>query len=276
MEIDELVRKIKNIEIQGATAIAAEGLKALKEIGERDGFGKRFSDASRKLVDARPTGIVLYNCVSVVESADDKLRKIDELLGRLKNDNCNIGRKGSEKITGGDTIMTHCHSSAVVEIFKEAKRQGKKFRVIVTETRPLYQGLKTANDLKKSGIDFTYCIDSAAGYFMPECTKLLFGSDAFRRDGIYNKIGTYLMALMAKERGVEVVSAGSTLKLDFDERSRIEMRPAGEVAKEKFDVRNPAFDLTPWKLVDFVATEDGLKRPKEIVKMLDRSSPSHP
>ena len=142
-----------------------------------------------------------------------------------------------------------------------AKNAGKSFRVIVTETRPRMQGKITAKELLDAGIEVTYIVDSAASSFLDETNAVIMGTDAIRKEGIYNKIGSYMIALAAKKKGVPVYILGDTLKIDKRRSIKIEERPGNEVVDKRtlrgVDVKNPTFDMTPWNLIDAVITERG-------------------
>ena len=204
------------------------------------------------------------------------MKAIDAILKYLQKAQEWIAYNGSKIIKNGDVIMVHCHSSTVLNILRRAKmEEHKKFKVIVTETRPKMQGLKTAKELVKMGVPIYYIVDSAGPFFMSVCNLVLVGSDAIRAEGILNKIGTYPLALAAREIGVPFYVAASKDKLDYDIVSKIEDRPDREIGnpeeleKTGGEIENPAFDLTPWKLITAVITESGLLGEREIRILLD-------
>ena len=287
-EVDKIIRDIKAVRIQGAREVAKAGLRAL-EIEARKSRAKTkkafVSDIEKtvmRLVRTRPTepglqhlmsGILVKlrgvdsDSISILKKSAERAVEdsLDELEGALKM----IAKNGASLIKSGDRVLTHCHSHSVVEIFREAKRQGKKFRVIVTETRPLYQGIMTAKDLLKSGIQVTYSEDSAVGYLMKDATKVLVGCDAILPDGsIVNKIGTFPIAVMAREFGRPFYSAGGTIKITKD--VKLEMREAGEIIEPKklpgARIVNPAFDVTPSEFIESIITERGIYRPDQMIQ----------
>ena len=145
--------------------------------------------------------------ISIGITAKQANKYMDEL--KLMVDE--IAEKGAGEINDGDVVLTHCHSGHVMEILKRAKRKGKKFEVIVTETRPRDQGVLSAKELLGAGIKVTYCVDSAFGFVMKRVTRMLVGCDAILADGsVVNKIGTFPMALVAKRFNVPVLVAGGT------------------------------------------------------------------
>ena len=168
-------------------------------------------------------------------------------------------------------MAAHCHSHDVVAILLEAKKQGKRFDVIVTETEPRRQGELTARDLLKAGIKVTYCVDSAIGYVMKSADRVLVGCDAILADGsIVNKIGTFPIAIVAQRFGVPFYVAGETLKFDTQTIAgipeKIEQRDPKEVIDPKkirgAKIINPAFDVTPADYVHSLITEKGIMKPE--------------
>ncbi|MCD6398792.1 MAG: translation initiation factor eIF-2B [Candidatus Aenigmarchaeota archaeon] len=274
-KVNEVVKKIKSLEIQGAQEITIEGLKVLKEFARERGFGAEFTKAADKIIKARPTGVSAYNCIGYVKR-HRTLKNIDSVLKYLQKAQEWIAYNGSKIIKNGDIIMLHCHSSTVLNILRKAKmEEHKNFKVIVTETRPKMQGLKTAKELVKMGVPIYYIVDSAGPFFMSVCNLVLVGSDAVRSEGVLNKIGTYPLALAAREVGVPFYVAASKDKLDYDCVSVIEDRPDREIGNLKElektggEIENPAFDVTPWKLITAVITESGLLGEREIRILLD-------
>lgn len=274
-KLNDVVKKIKNLEIQGAQEIAVEGLKVLREFAQKKGFGAEFTKATNKLIKARPTGVSLYNCLKIVKK-ERTLKSIDRILKHLEKAQEWLAYNGSKLVKNNMIIMIHCHSSSVLNILRRAKmKEHKKFKVIVTETRPKLQGLKTAKELVKMGVPIYYIVDSAGPFFMARADMLLVGADAIRSEGVLNKIGTYPLALAAREVGVPVYIAATKDKIDYDLVSKIEDRPDREIGNPKElersggEIENPAFDLTPWKLITAVITESGILGRKEIEAVIE-------
>ena len=167
--------------------------------------------------------------------------------------------------------MTHCHSGEALSVIKQAWKEKKKIKVYATETRPKEQGIKTANELSKLGIPVILIIDSAIGFFIKDVDIVIVGSDAIRKEGFVNKIGTYPLALVAKKHNKPFYVVGNTLKLDKRKKLIIEERSPDEIYKEKIktlEIKNPAFDLIPWKYVKRIITEKGVMTPVNIKNML--------
>lgn len=289
-KVSRIIKDIKSMKIQGAREVAKAGIETL-EISARASRAKTkkdfFSDlqkTTRVLVKSRLTEPALRNVISHI------LLKVQQYeghyeLGRIRNYTLSVCREhlreleeallkiaeiGSEIIQEGDVVLTHCHSHTVVEILRKAKKQGKEFEVIVTETRPLYQGLLTAKDLLKAKIPVIYCIDSAAGHLMRQATKVLTGTDGIilPNGSVINKIGTFPIALLAKQFGKPFYVAGGTIK--FTEKIELEERGPEEVVNPKklpgAKIVNPAFGVTPAEYIEGIITEEGIFKPDMIGK----------
>ncbi len=257
------VRGIKSLKIQGARNIAIAALDALEIVAKKSGFGKEFLEAANALQSSRKTAVPLYNAICAVKSGKsiESIKKTKQFLELAPKKSAEFGAK---LIRDGSTIITHCHSSEAIMLLKLAKANGKKFKIIVTETRPKMQGISTAKELVAAGIPVEYIVDSAAGHYMKGCNIAIFGCDSIRKEGIYNKIGTYLMALCAYENKVPVYFAGDSMKIDWRPKIEIEMRSSEEIISQKVlsgaKILNPAFDCTPWKLISGVITEKGIAK----------------
>ena len=267
-ELKEMTEKIRSLKIQGAKEIAVESLKFLRKYSRKHGFGPKFSRAMRELEAARPTAVVLHNCIKVLKK-DRSEKRINFLLAKLRTSPRKIAQ-ASKFIRSRQTIMTHCHSGTAVAALKYAKRHGKNIRVIATETEPKQQGIRTVKELSAAGIPVTLIVDSAVSHFMPEVDLVMVGSDAMRKEGNVNKIGSMNLALAANYYKKPYYVVASTMKLDKRKKIEIEERPASEVYKKirGVKVRNPAFDITPWKFVTRVITEKGIMTPGNLKRLL--------
>ncbi len=268
--LNDLIKKLNSLEIQGAKEIATESLKFLRKFAKEKGFGKEFNNTAKRIENTRPTEVVLHNCLEIIKK-EKKIETTNRLLRRLNQSTKEIAQRGSRLIKDGDKIMTHCHSSEALAIIKQAWEEGKKIKVYATETRPKGQGIKTAKELAKLKIPVELIIDSAVEFFIKEVDIVMVGCDALRKEGVVNKIGTYTMAVIAKEHKKPFYVVGNTLKLDRRKKLIIEERCRREVCTERMktlEVRNPAFDVTPWKYVKRVVTEKGIMTPRNVLRML--------
>jgi ribose 1,5-bisphosphate isomerase len=295
--IKETAGKIKRLEIQGATNVAVSAAKALVQDlldAETPAEAARVLDEGvRKLVAARDTEPMLRNGLKYIQShvprdwtdRDEFREAVErasaEIQGFFKESKTRIVEIGARRVRDGDTILTHCHSSAVTETLVEAHRQGKRFRVIQTETRPKYQGRITARELVEAGIDTTMIVDSAARHFMKEIDFVVVGSDAITSEGnVINKIGTSQVALAASEARIPFYVVSTLLKFDpVTIRGRyeaIEERDTGEIwdaPPEGLKLRNPAFDVTRRDYIHGVITEEGVISPHSILEAVHRHYP---
>ncbi len=180
--------------------------------------------------------------------------------------------------------MTHCNAGALATVaygtalgvIRATKDGGKNIKVIVTETRPVQQGSRlTAFELKHDGIDVSLIPDTAVGYVMAKglVNKVIVGADRILRTGhVFNKIGTYQVATMAKRHGIPFYVAAPLSTFDMNSNPEdvvIEQRKASEVtgigdkktAPDDINVINPAFDMTPPELISGIITEKGIVKP---------------
>jgi ribose 1,5-bisphosphate isomerase len=288
-QLKETAEKIKSMEIRGAGKIARTVAAELRDYAARleakdlDDFNKKMKYAAELLVSTRPTAVSLPNAVRWVmrykgENVDEAKASIKKLANEFITNSENavkkIGEIGARRVRDGDTIMTHCNSSAAISIMAEAHAQGKDINVIATESRPRWQGLLTIKQLDKLEISATLIVDSAVRFFMKDVDIVIMGADAVTVNGsVINKIGTSQLALAAHEARTNVIIAAETYKFSprsiLGELVEIEERVSDEViSREKLDefsnvrVRNPAFDVTPREYIDLICTEVGAFPPE--------------
>lgn len=178
-QLKETAEKIKSMEIRGAGKIARTAASELRDYAARleakylDDFNKKMKYAAELLVSTRPTAVSLPNAIrwvmrykgeNVDEAKADIKKLADEFITNSENAVRKIGEIGARRVQDGDTIMTHCNSSAAISIMAQAHAQGKDINVIATESRPRWQGLLTIKQLDKLGIDATLIVDSAVRF----------------------------------------------------------------------------------------------------------------
>jgi len=265
----KIAENIKSVRVQGAKESALYSLNYLRRFCKKYGFGLKFEVASMVLKNARPTAVVLHNCIEILNKKRS-LKTIDQLIKRLNESTAQLAKVGSKIIPKNAVIMTHCHSGEALAVIKEAWKDKKKISVFATVTEPLGQGIKTATELAKLKIPVTLINDNAVGHMMRQVNMVVIGSDAIRKNGVVNKVGTSLVALAAKENKKPFYVVASTIKFDRRKKFIIEERPANEVYKKikGIKIRNPAFDITDWKFVTAVVTEKGILKPEKIKRML--------
>ena len=217
-----------------------------------------------------------------VEDLRDLIRGVsDELLRGFTEARRRIAEMGSRRIRPGSRILTHCHSSAVNMVFKQAKARGVDFEVVCTETRPVFQGRMTARELLEAGIRTTMIVDSAVRSLMNRVDLVVVGADAITSEGnVINKIGTSLVALAAHEARTPLYVVTELLKFDPEtihgDYEVIEERPTAEVwpdAPEGLAIRNPAFDVTRRDYIHGIVCEEGVISPHSILEAVRRRYP---
>ncbi|MEM3018917.1 MAG: ribose 1,5-bisphosphate isomerase, partial [Candidatus Bathyarchaeia archaeon] len=230
-----------------------------------------------RVLQAEERGEDIYGLrEATVKACDEFIKNAKEAIGK-------ISEIGARRISDGDVIMTHCHSTAVVAILKAAKAMGKRISVYATETRPLYQGRLTAEQLLQNGIPVTLIVDSASRYFMKRVDKVLVGADAVAANGaVVNKIGTSMVALAPHEARSLFFLAAETYKFSpetiIGELIKIEERPKEEILPPEIvikglkgiEVRNPAFDVTPPDYIDLIITERGIIPPQAALTVIQQ------
>lgn len=282
----------------GATAAYGMALAGLRSEAETlDALRSDLQQAATQLSQARPTAVNLTWAVErQLKVAMAPWASADELRAALIREahavadediviNKQMGANGAELISDGDTILHHCNTGGLATVdygtalgvIRAAHEQGKRIHVLVDETRPRLQGARlTAWELKNLGISFDLIVDNAAGHFMRtgQVNLVLVGADRIAANGdVANKIGTYKLAVVAQENGIPFFSVAPTSTVDLNlaagDDIPIEERPAEEVtavfgqsiSPEGTSARNPAFDVTPYRYVTGIVTENGIVYP---------------
>lgn len=248
---NKILADIKSIKIQGASSIAKKGIDAF--------LLNPSAESSKKILKTRPTEPFLQNAIKFLLKSKSPEKSAEKFLKYLRDSDKKISFYGSKLIKDGASIFTHCHSSTVVSILKLAKKQGKKFIVYNTETRPLFQGRQTAKELAKAGIKVIYMPDMAAEDSLKKCNLFLFGADAFLKNKIVNKVGTNMLCEIAKSHNIPRYSCGVSLK--YASNIKLEVRSGKEVWDEReknIIVLNPAFSALDKKYVSGVVSEFGI------------------
>jgi len=283
----------------GATAAFGMALAALTSTAATSPALLADLEAAGELLKAsRPTAVNLAWAVdrqlklahAAAADSPDALRTL--LLTeaqRIADDdvavNMRIGAYGAALIHDGDTVLHHCNTGALATVdygtalgvIRAAHEQGKRFHVLLDETRPRLQGARlSAWELEQLGVPYDIIPDTAAGYFMRrgEVKLVLLGADRIAANGDFaNKIGTYQVAVLAKENGIPFYTVAPTSTVDLalahgdeipiEERDKAEvLAPFGNaIVPPHFHARNPAFDVTPNRYLAGIITEYGIARP---------------
>ena len=310
LELDnfrDVATSIKVMNIRGAPAIgvaAAMGMALAsieyKEL-PKEKFLEKMEDAANIIKSTRPTASNLFWAVNriwnIVSTYPDDPTMISDLVieeAKLMaqediNVNKNIGKHGASLLSNDDVVLTHCNAGSLATVqygtalapVRAAIEEGKQIKVIADETRPRLQGARlTAYELQYDKIPVKVISDTSSGLLMylGQINKVIVGTDRVTSDAVFNKIGTYLVALAAKENNIPFYVAAPTSTLSLGETIKdvtIEQRDSMEVSHvlgklqivpDGVECLNYAFDITPFNLVTGIITEDGVFNPKELIK----------
>jgi len=313
LPLQEVILEIKTIE-QMAEAIKTLRIRGAPLLGAAAGFGlalvayhSKAKNPPQLIAELDAAGIVIKQqrptAVNLFWGIDRVLNKAKSTLGTLEElktavileaqliadedaaQNRAIGQNGSVLIKDGDTILTHCNAGelATVEygtalgVIRAAWAEGKKIKVIADETRPLLQGARlTVYELKRDGIPVTLITDNMAAHIMHKglVNKVIVGADRIVQDAVFNKIGTYGVAVLAYEHNIPfyVAAPKSTFDLTskadditIEERNLHEVTHIGcqQTAPNDISVYNPAFDATPLKYISGIICETQIYYPQD-------------
>jgi translation initiation factor eIF-2B subunit delta len=201
---------------------------------------------------------------SVAEAKEVTAAAIEDVVETVENAKHAAAEATAERIEDGQTLLTHDYSSTVLEALELAAQDGKHLEVFVTEARPRHLGRKTARTLAEiDRIEPTLIVDGASGYYLGDCDRVVLGMDCIVDDTYYNRVGTYPLVATAADVGTPVTVSGSSAKLvDDGFRFENDYRDPSEVIREPpegFEVKNPAYDATPTRLLDVVVTDEGVE-----------------
>jgi methylthioribose-1-phosphate isomerase len=297
---EEVAQAIRSMVIRGAPAIGvAAAMGIALGVAGADGHDRdaQFEKICATLASTRPTAVNLFWAIDRMKRVYTASRALplDELRQRMISEaqqvrlediaiNQAIGRHGAPLVPDGKTVLTHCNAGALATagygtalgVIRAAVSAGKKIDVFADETRPFLQGSRlTVWELQQDRIPATLITDNMAGHFLKSgrIGCVVVGADRIAGNGdVANKIGTYSLAVLAKENGVPFLVAAPISTLDLTLASGdeipIEQRAASEVthvfgvavAPEGTAVQNPAFDVTPHRYVTAIVTERGVAR----------------
>jgi len=300
----DVAEAIRSMQVRGAPAIGvtaalgiALGAQHIDEV-EQERFLDRFYQIAEEFRTTRPTAVNLFWAIDrMIRAAEEnsgasvdsmKSALVREALDILEKDieiNKRIGKHGAELLSDGNTVLTHCNAGALATagygtalgVIRHAAESGKKISVIADETRPRLQGMKlTAWELVRYNIPVTVITDNMAAWAMSKgmVDCVVVGADRIAVNGdTANKVGTYGVAILAKEHNIPFYVAAPMSTIDFslpdgahipiEERCSTEVTHIGDVriAPEGVSVCNPSFDVTPAKYISGIITERGVIRP---------------
>lgn len=302
---EEVACAIEEMVVRGAPAIgvaAAMGIAlGMKDSSARsfDLFDQDFNNVCERMAATRPTAVNLFWAVERMRWAFNHARRegysvdrikqqlVDESLAIHREDiesNQRMGRFGAELIPDGATVLTHCNAGALATagfgtalgVIRAAVESGKRVSVLADETRPFLQGARlTAWELAKDDIPVTLITDNMAGHFLKAggVDSVIVGADRIAANGdVANKIGTYMVAVVAHENNVPFYVAAPLSTVDLalnsgdeipiESRSSMEVTHirGSQIAPEGVEVANPSFDVTPHRYISAIITDAGVAR----------------
>jgi translation initiation factor 2B subunit (eIF-2B alpha/beta/delta family) len=252
-KFNKILEDIKNVKIQGARNVAMKALEAY--------FLFPNENTKKTLKNLRPTEPMLFR---VLNEINKKTKQ--EILNHFIEAQKKINKNILKIIKNNDLIFTHCHSTNVINALINARKNGKKFSVVNTETRPLYQGRKTSFELKRAGIKVTEYVDSAAKVAITEgktdapVDKVFLGADAITKFGVINKIGSGMFAEIAYDNKIPLYIVADSWKFT-DKKVPVEQRSLNEVwdnAPKKIKIKNPAFEFVDKKYIKAIISDLGV------------------
>ena len=299
--VEEVAEAIKTMVIRGAPAIgvaAAMGLAlGVKNLTSKNNLEERWKTICEVIRSTRPTARNLFWAIERMQGIFEQNQQgtLEELRRALSDEavkmhredieiNRRIGQWGHQVLSDNSSVLTHCNAGALATagygtalgVIRAAVEGGKQIQVFADETRPFLQGSRlTAWEMVQEGIPCTLITDNMAGHFMKagQIHAVVVGADRIARNGdAANKIGTYTVAVLAKEHGIPFYVAAPLSTIDLatptGEEIPIEQRDPSEVTEMKghalaplgIGVANPAFDVTPNRLIAGIITEEGIAR----------------
>ena len=282
----EVAEAIRTMVVRGAPAIGDSAAFGMAMAAQR---GDDLHAAGEELRQARPTAVNLAWAIDRMlrvhaEGTGDLTLEAQRILSEDVAANRRMGKYGAELLGEQSTVLTHCNAGALATggygtalgVIRAAVEAGKRVAVFADETRPYLQGARlTAWELQRDGIDVTLITDSMSGHFFQQgkFDAVLVGADRIAANGdAANKIGTYTVAVLANAHGVPFYVAAPVSTIDphcptgadipIEERSALEVTDIGgtRMAPEGIQVRHPAFDVTPARLITAIITERGVLR----------------
>jgi len=293
--INQLINAIKTLKVRGAPALGAAGAYgvALAAHKKKDRSAVKLKAhirlAARSILETRSTAINLFYGVERVLKAIEPCITVEEVREVALNEalrvaeedviaNKALGAIGASLLKDGDVVMTYCNAGRLATvgwgtalgIVRSAIQEGKRIAVYACETRPLNQGSRiTAFELLEDHVPTTLIADNMAASIMKQgkIDSVIVGADRITQTAVYNKVGTYMLAICAKTHGVPFYVAAPLSTFDYESSVvKIEERDANElrfcrgkqIAPRSVRVENPAFDATPMELVTAIITEEGI------------------
>ncbi len=301
--VEDLRSSIVKLKVRGAPALGAAGAFGValaaytSDANDLDTLKLEVRLAAKSIIATRPTAINLFTGVDRILKAIEPCATLDEVkeiaveeAKKIADEdiikNKALSAVGASILKDGDVVMTYCNAGRLATVgwgtalgvIRSATISGKRITVYVCETRPLNQGSRiTAFEMLEEGIPTILIADNMAAWMMKEdkIDCIIVGADRITRQAVYNKVGTYMLAICAKHHGIPFYVAAPLSTCDFQDREvEIEQRDPNELiycgekqlAPKNVKVKNPAFDATPLELVTKIITENGIRDPLELMR----------
>jgi methylthioribose-1-phosphate isomerase len=308
----EVAEAIETMRIRGAPLLGVAAAFALALTAHNSKAKNRYEliseleTAAETIRETRPTAINLFWALGrILTKAKAFSGSVEKLVALVVDEakrisdedamtNHLIGRYGAELVHDGDVILTHCNAGALATveygtalgIIRAACEQQKHVKVIASETRPLLQGARlTTYELERDGIPVTLITDGMIGYVMYHrmIDKVIVGADRIVRDAVINKIGTFTIAVLAREHKIPFYVAApkstfdltrSSTQVVIEERKPEEVTHIGsqQISTQGVNVLNPAFDITPFEYVSAIICESGILYKEDFSKFMINQS----
>lgn len=282
--IQKSLEQIRLDNTSGSVELAKKSAEILILLVEKTDIPPQINSAAHLLVKAQPTMASIFNLVNNLMINIDK-NKIQlpkkivynyckKFLQDIETSDKSISKQATKLIKNNTTIITHSYSSTVLNTLLFAKKSGKKFSVICTESRPKNEGIKLAKQLGKNKIKVKLIVDSAVFSFIPDADMILFGGDALTETGLINKIGTKGIAMTATLHNKPIYALCSTIKF-LPKNLQINLdhpKPPNEIIPSKISNVTPInyyFDFTSLEFLTGIITENKTLKPQEIKEKIN-------
>ncbi len=292
-QLRALIKAVAIDHTSGAFSLTLRSAEVLKEVHRRYGPkgtaapGGELEAVCRALISAQPAMASIFNLANMA-LLEGNVLAVEAFILRMRENLESLSRNAASIIGERERVLAHSASSAVERAFLRARDEGKSFEVICTESRPLREGVGLAKRLSRRGIPVKLMADAAAASFISEISRVFVGGDALSPEGLLNKVGTYPLALAAREAGAPFfVLCGSE---KFIPHIRPEAAKAPKPGRELLShslrgvkVVNYYFDLTPLNLITSIIWEEGFLGEEALRRRLEEvhvypalSAPSGP
>ncbi|UCF07277.1 MAG: translation initiation factor eIF-2B [Thermoplasmata archaeon] len=294
MKAGELLLEIRGDTSSGASDIMKRGVEAFKAFSEASDakdpreYFKSMVCFGRELIGAQPSMAPLFNAVNIILfklevgiNRGDKIiqmkRAVDSAASEIQSTSKSaldrIKKEAGKLIENRHTILTHSYSATVIDSLVFAHQKGSLFGVIATESRPLFEGRRTAQLLSEAGIEVTLIADMAAFYLLDDVDIILTGCDCVCENGVVNKVGTKGLAIAAAQFNVPfyvLCERNKFLSSRYLKEPKIEEKDPREILEipSVIAVKNMYFDITPHRFITDMITEDGIVSCDEIHSLL--------